>query len=231
MGIPGQVPRQSVKFDEEVGAGSVESQVGGAFTVLLRSERGHSPRVPGLREQAGGAIPEHGLASVRMANAMFNDRADSVRRRVLSPLGFKLFLWKELPLAAVAGLRLRSLDEGGCTVMLPGGWRTQNPFKSTYFAAQSMAAEMSTGAPAMVLVRGSEGKISMLVTEIRARFTKKIAGPSQFTFRDLGDMAATIERAAQTGEPATFVATSVGRNEAGEVASEFEVTWSFKRRD
>jgi len=166
-----------------------------------------------------------------MTNVLFNDRADKVRRQVLSPLGFKLFLWRQLPLAAVAGLRLRSLDEGGCTVILPGGWRTQNPFRSTYFAAQAMAAEMSTGAPAMVLVRGSEAKISMLVTEIRAAFMKKIAGVSQFTFRDLGDMADTIERAALTGEPATFVARSVGKNDAGDIASEFDVTWSFKRRD
>ena len=166
-----------------------------------------------------------------MANALFNDRADKIRRRVLSPLGFKLFLWRQLPLAAFAGLRLRSLDEGGCTVVLPGGWRTQNPFRSTYFAAQSMAAEMSTGAPAMVLVQGSDAKVSMLVTEIRGRFTRKIAGVSQFTFRGVGDMADTVERAVRTGEPAIFVARSVGKNEAGDLASEFEVTWSFKRRD
>ena len=166
-----------------------------------------------------------------MPSALFNDRADKVRRQVLSATGFRLYLWKELPLAAFAGLRLRSLDEGGCTVLLRGGWRTQNPFRSTYFAAQAMAAEMSTGAPAMVLLRGSEARISMLVTGISARFMKKIAGPSQFTFRDIAEMASTIERAAQTGEPSTFVARSIGRNPAGEVASEFDVTWSFKRRD
>ena len=166
-----------------------------------------------------------------MANALFNTQADKVRRQVLSPLGFKLYMMKELPLAAFAGLRLRSLDEGGCTVMLPGGWRTQNPFRSTYFAAQAMAAEMSTGAPAMVLVRGNEAQVSMLVTRVSGRFTKKISGASQFTFRDIGEMAETIERAALTGEPATFVARSVGKNAAGDVASEFEVEWSFKRRD
>ena len=166
-----------------------------------------------------------------MASEVFSDKADAVRRQVLGPIGFWFFLWKELPLGAFAGLKLRSLDEGGCTVILRGGWRTQNPFRSTYFAAQSMAAEMSTGAPAMVLVRGCDAKISMLVTDIRGRFTKKIAGESQFTFREIGEMAATIERAAVTGEPATFVARSVGRNAEGAVASEFEVTWSFKRRD
>ena len=166
-----------------------------------------------------------------MSGALFNDRADKIRHQVLSSWGFKAFLIKELPLAAFAGLRLRSLDEGGCTVVLPGGWRTQNPFRSTYFAAQAMAAEMSTGAPAMVLVRGSDAKISMLVTEMRVKYTKKIAGESQFTFREVGEMADTIERAAKTGEPAAYVARSIGRNAAGEVASEFEITWSFKRRD
>lgn len=166
-----------------------------------------------------------------MASALFNDRADKVRRRILSPFGFRIFLWKQLPLAAFSGLSLRSLDEGGCTVILPGGWRTQNPFRSTYFAAQAMAAEMSTGAPALVLVQGSEAKVSLLVTEVRARYTRKIVGESQFTFREIGEMADTVERAAQTGEPATCVARSIGRNQTGEVASEFEVTWSFKRRD
>lgn len=160
-----------------------------------------------------------------------NARSEAVRRRLLRPWNFRLYLCARLPLAACAGLSLRRLDEGGCTVALPGGWRTQNPFRSMYFAAQAMAAEMSTGAPAIALVRGSEAKISMLVTRVSGRFTKKISGASQFTFRDIGEMAETIERAAQTGEPATFLARSVGKNAAGDVASEFEVEWSFKRRD
>ena len=166
-----------------------------------------------------------------MAGGVFDDRADKLRHRVLSPLGFRIFLWKQLPLAAFAGLRLRSLDQGGCTVILPGGWRTQNPFRSTYFAAQAMAAEMSTGAPALVLAQGSEAKVSLLVTNVHARYTKKVVGESQFTFREIGEMADTVERAARTGEPATYVARSIGRNASGEIASEFEVTWSFKRRD
>ncbi|MEO8360007.1 MAG: thioesterase [Vicinamibacteria bacterium] len=166
-----------------------------------------------------------------MANALFNERTDKLRHRILSPLTFRLFMWKQLPLAGFAGLHLRSLDEGGCTVILPGGWRTQNPFQSTYFAAQAMAAEMSTGAPALILVQGNDAKISLLVTDVRARYTKKVAGESQFTFREVGEMAETIERAGKTGEPATYLAKSVGRNAAGDIASEFEILWSFKRRD
>jgi hypothetical protein len=161
---------------------------------------------------------------------IFNEKSDRIRRRVLQPWSFRLFLWKSLPLAAAAGLRLRALDEARCTVTLPGGWRTQNPFRSTYFAAQAMAAEMSTGAPAMVMVRGASASVAMLVREVRGVFLKKIAGESLFTFADVPGMHAAIERAAASGESEAFVARSVGTAADGAVAAEFEITWSFKRR-
>jgi hypothetical protein len=160
----------------------------------------------------------------------FTEKADGLRLRLLRPSAFRLYLWKSLPLAAVAGLRLRSLDESGCTVTLPGGWRTQNPFRSTYFAAQAMAAEMSTGAPAMVLTLGAPASVAMLVREIRAVFTRKIVGESVFTFSEMDGLAAAVDRAAQSGESEPFLARSVGRTSDGTVAAEFEVTWSFKRR-
>lgn len=149
---------------------------------------------------------------------------------MLGRAGFWAFQWKMLPLAAFAGLRLKTLEETGCVVTLPGGWRTQNPFGSTYFAAQSMAAEMSTGAPAMVLCRGHEASVSMLVTAFQVRFVKRIVGPSTYTFSDLRAMKETIDRAAASDEGVAFVAHSVGRTAQGDVASEFDVTWSFKRR-
>lgn len=160
----------------------------------------------------------------------FNERSERLRRQVLSPWGFSLYLAKTLPLAAAAGLRIRSLDETRCTVSLPGGWRTQNPFRSTYFGAQAMAAEMSTGAPAMVLVGGASASVAMLVREFRAVFVKKIVGPSVFAFEDVASLRAVIDQAATTGEALTFVARSVGTSADGTVAGEFEITWSFKRR-
>ena len=113
---------------------------------------------------------------------------------------------------------------------LPGGWRTQNPFRSTYFAAQAMAAEMSTGAPACLLVRDAPASVAMLVTQIRGIFTKKIAGESVFTFGEVSAMRDRVEEAARSGEAETFVARSLGRNAEGTVVAEFEITWSFKRR-
>lgn len=162
---------------------------------------------------------------------MFNERSEALRRRILRPWPLRLYLLRNLPLAAAAGLRLERLDADACVVALPGGWRTQNPFRSTYFAAQAMAAEMSTGAPALLLVAGAPASTAMLVTGIQARFTRKIQGTSRFTFSELPAMKTAIERAAAGGEGETFVARSSGRTEDGAVAAEFEVTWSFKRRE
>ncbi len=160
----------------------------------------------------------------------FGPKAEKLRRQVLSGLPMALWMWKTLPLAAFAGLRVSRLDEEGCSVRLPGGWRTQNPFRSTYFGAQAMAAEMSTGAPALVLVADAPASVAMLVVGLEAGFSKKAVGETVFTCEDLPGMRAAIEAAAASSEPRTFVARSIGRDAAGDEVAAFEITWSFKRR-
>jgi hypothetical protein len=159
-----------------------------------------------------------------------NEAAERYRRRVLSPWGFRAFLWARLPLAACAGVSLRSLDAESCTVSLPGGWRTRNPFGSAYFAAQAMAAEMSTGAPAFMLVQGASASVAMILREVRAVFTKRITGRSSFTFADVAGMQAVVERAARSGQSEAYTGRSIGRTADGAIAAEFDITWSFKRR-
>ena len=161
---------------------------------------------------------------------IFTERAEALRRRVLSRWSFAAYLWRYLPLAAFSGMRLRRLEAGECSVWLPGGWRTRNPFGSTYFGAQCMAAEMSTGAPALVLAAGATASVAVIVVSLQARFLKRVVGGSLYTFSDLAGMRDAIERAATSDEPATFLARTVARTADGELASEFEVTWSFKRR-
>ncbi len=152
------------------------------------------------------------------------------RRHALRRWAFGAYLWTKLPLAAFAGLRITSLDDESCTVRLPGGWRTQNPFRSTYFAAQAMAAEMSTGAPALMLVSEVPGSVALLVREVRGVFTKKIVGASSWVCRDVRAMREVVERAAGTGEGEIFLARSRGYGSEGTEVGEFEITWSFKRR-
>lgn len=160
----------------------------------------------------------------------FSAKAEAVRRALLHPLRFRFYLWRRLPLAACAGLRLDQLDAERCVVSLPGGWRTQNPFRSMYFAAQSMAAEMSTGAPALTLAMGSDASISTLVLGIRGEFVKKAVGRCSFSFEDVVGMGRVIEEAAAGSEPVRYVARSTGRAQDGAVVAVFDVTWTFKRR-
>lgn len=160
----------------------------------------------------------------------FGPRGERLRGRVVQRLPTALWMWKTLPLAAFAGLRIAELDERGCSVRLPGGWRSQNPFRSTYFAAQAMAAEMSTGAPAMVLLADSAVSVAMLVVGLRATYAKKIVGPSVFRFSDVSGMRAAVEHAARSDDPRIFVARVAGTDAAGDACAEFEITWSFKRR-
>ncbi len=157
-------------------------------------------------------------------------KAERLRRQVLSALPMKLWMWKTLPLAAFAGLRVTRLDEEACSVRLPGGWRTQNPFRSTYFAAQAMAAEMSTGAPGLVLLADAPASVAMLVVGLEARYSKKAVGKTTFTFEDVWGMKESVAAAAGSEEPRTFTARSTGRDRGGDEVALFEITWSFKRR-
>lgn len=160
----------------------------------------------------------------------FGPAGEAVRRRVLSGLPLTLWMWRMLPLAAFAGLRITRLDEHACSVRLRGGWRTRNPFGTTYFAAQAMAAEMSTGAPALALREDAPRSLSMLPVGLHARYVKRLTGPGSFTCDDVAALAGAIARAAATDEPELLAVRSTGRNAAGEVVAEFEISWSFKRR-
>jgi len=115
-------------------------------------------------------------------------------------------------------------------VTLPAGWKTQNPFGSTYFAAQAMAAEMSTGAPALWFIEQSGAPVSSLVTAISARFTKKATSKASFVFSDGAGMRAAIDQAVGTGEPVVFTARSIGTQRDGTQVAEFAVEWSFRKR-
>src|SRR5437868_6093378 len=139
-----------------------------------------------------------------------------------NPLAMPAMLWAKLPLAAFAGLRVKRLDDSGAEVSLPAGWKTQNPFGSTYFAAQAMAAEMSTGAPALWFIEKSGAPVSSLVTAISARFTKKATSQATFVFSDGAAMRVAIDEAVKTGEPVVFTARSIGTQADGAQVAELD---------
>ncbi|MEO6254343.1 MAG: DUF4442 domain-containing protein [Ferruginibacter sp.] len=144
------------------------------------------------------------------------------------PLKFRLFLLSKLPAAFFSGVRVVKVDENKCSVKIPYKWFTTNPFRSTYFACLSMAAEMSTGVLAMAHIYQREPAVSMLVSKVEGSFIKKATGITVFTCEDGAMIRKTIEDAIFSNEGKIVTARSYGRNTAGEIVAEFTVTWSFK---
>ena len=146
------------------------------------------------------------------------------------PLKFRLFLFAKLPSAYFSGLRISSMDESQCTATIPYKWFSQNPFRSTYFACLSMAAEMTTGSLAMAHVYKRKPAISMLVVKTDGTYYKKADSLTTFTCNDGQSLKDHIERAIASGDPVTFTAKSTGKNAKGELVAEFLITWSFKKK-
>ena len=126
-----------------------------------------------------------------------------------------MFLFSKLPAAYFAGVRVREADEQRCVVTVPYKWLSQNPFRSTYFACLSMAAEMSTGALAMAHLYKINPPVSMLVVKVESEYFKKATGRTSFVCEDGGLFDKAIEETIATGEARTVKAKSIGKNKDG----------------
>lgn len=141
---------------------------------------------------------------------------------------FNQFTFFKLPAAWWTGVRVKSVNEGSCVVTVKHSWRNQNPFKSMFWAVQGMAAELSTGAMVINQIRQSGKKISMLVANNNANFSKKATGRITFTCNDGHLIKEAIDKTVATGEGQTFWMKSVGVNEDGVVVSTFNFEWTVK---
>ncbi len=159
-----------------------------------------------------------------------NPAAEKLRGRMLNPWLMRGMFLSKLPLALFAGLRIRELDTGHCVATVPYGWRTTNPFRSTYFAAHTMAAELSTGGLALLAVELAPAPVAMLVVALEATFEKKATALTAFTCAAGPEIFAAVAKTVETGEPVTVRAETIGRLPDGTVAAHFHFTWSFKRR-
>ncbi|HVI47023.1 MAG TPA: DUF4442 domain-containing protein [Chitinophaga sp.] len=164
----------------------------------------------------------NGITTINM------DTVKSFMKFARQPFKFGAFMVWKLPAAWLAGVRLRSLDDESCVTSVPYKWLSQNPFRSTYFACLSMAAELSTGLPSMMYLRSASKRVSMLVTNMEGTFVKKATGRTFFTCSDLPALKSAIEKAVNQEEPVTIVVRSEGRDKEGTLIASFAFTWSFK---
>jgi hypothetical protein len=145
-----------------------------------------------------------------------------------TPLKLNIFLFFKLPSAFWSGVRIKSISNEQCIVIVKHRWFNQNPFKSMYFAVQAMAAELTTGALVMMQIKKSGKNISMLVANNNSNFSKKATGLITFTCNDGHLIEEAIKQTIATGEGQTIWMKSVGVNEKREQVSEMNFEWSIK---
>jgi hypothetical protein len=150
------------------------------------------------------------------------------QRKMTNPIIFWFAMLVRLPSAVFWKLKIKTLNTEKCEVTIPYFWRSQNPFKSIYFAALAGAAELSTGALCQLALAG-KGQFSMLVVDFRAEYSKKANSKITFSCKQGEELFDLIE-SLEIGESLQLTMTSTGENPSGETVARFFVTWSFKRK-
>ena len=150
--------------------------------------------------------------------------------RINNKFLFKLFSIFKLPLAFLTGLKIEKLKGEKCITSVRLKYLNKKPFRSTYFAVLSMAAELSTGAIALLAAEGRHPSVAKIITSMKADFVKKATGRTQFTCSEGQKLFRAVDKAIATKQPQVETVSSFGCDEHGEIVAEFEFTWSFKQR-
>ncbi|WP_296382655.1 DUF4442 domain-containing protein [Winogradskyella sp.] len=146
----------------------------------------------------------------------------------ISPSKLNTFLMFKLPAAYFTGVRTKHLDDTTCVVSVKHRWINQNPFNSMFWAVQGMAAELTTGALVMKKIKESGRKVSMLVANNNASFTKKATGRITFKCEEGLKIDEAIAKAIETGEGQTVWLNANGINKDGVEVSTFNFEWTLK---
>ena len=154
----------------------------------------------------------------------------SFQKKMLNPFFFKLFLFLELPMAFLAGIKLKELSDNRSLLQMKYKYLNKNPFGSIYFACLSMAGELASGMLASSITYQSNHRISMLVVGVDINFTKKAVGTIFFECDQGKEILASIQKSITTSEGQTIDVLTVAKNEKGDVVAEFIIKWSFKMK-
>lgn len=145
----------------------------------------------------------------------------------LTPKGINLFTFFNLPSAWWSGVRVEKITPVTCDVKVHLLWINKNPFNSMFWAIQGMAAELSTGVLIMQEAKDLDIKISMLVINNKANFTKKAKGKLVFSCRPNDLIKNTFQNLLETKNPQTLWLQSRGIDEKGDTVSTFDFEWTL----
>ena len=148
----------------------------------------------------------------------------------MNQLKYTFFLFFQLPSAFFCGVRLKYLDSFKSIVSINHSWFNKNPFKSIFWAAQGMAAELTTGSLIKNAIKVSGVNVSYLVVDNKSSFYKKATGKIIFECiqgKELQDLFNSFDK---DNNKAIIELKSIGTDSNNIKVSEFSFTWSLKVR-
>ena len=148
----------------------------------------------------------------------------------MNSIKYTFFLFFQLPSAFFCGVRLKYLDSLKSIVSINHSWFNKNPFKSIFWAAQGMAAELTTGSLIKNAIKESGLNVSYLVVENKSSFYKKATGKIIFECNQGKELQDLFNSFNQDNNNAIIELKSVGVDSNNVKVSEFSFTWSLKVR-
>ena len=156
------------------------------------------------------------------------------RRKILNPFWFYFFTFFDVPMGWIANMKLKELSFNHCVTSVPFHWyyrwQNKNPFKSMYFAVQSMAAELSTASIALLATHNIKPSIAYIIVEMKAIYIKKATGSTTFNCNNGDEIFAAVEKCIKEKKGTKARVKTIGKLKDGTIVSEFYFTWSFKQR-
>lgn len=153
-------------------------------------------------------------------------------------------LLKETALVRLLGLRIpvllflgpyvTELDESGCAISIPLGFRSRNHLGSMYFGALCAGADLAAGLNAAKLIYSKHRKVKLIFKDVRAEFLKRADGDVLFRTRQGVAIRRAVEEADASGERVTIpveVEATVPSRYGLEPVAKFTMGLSLKRKE
>jgi acyl-coenzyme A thioesterase PaaI-like protein len=152
-------------------------------------------------------------------------------------------LLKETALVRLLGLRIPvllfvspsvvELDDEGCAVRIPLGWRTRNHLGSMYFGALCAGADLAGGLNAFRLIRTAHPDVKLVFADVKGEFLKRADGDVLFRCRDGRRVAEAMRQTEATGERVTLpveIVCTVPKKYGDEPVARFTLGLSLKKK-
>ncbi len=137
-----------------------------------------------------------------------------------------------IPSLLFLGPRVLELDDTGCAVEIPLGFRTRNHLGSMYLGVLCAGADLASGLNAARLIHARHRGVKLSFKDLHAEFLKRADGDVVFRSRDGELVRDAVARADASGErvtvPVQAVATVPDRH-GDEPVARFTLGLSLKR--